>query len=199
MKKNRTPLYGHTSPETAYTVDDYPYGFRLRCKIRYWLEKHPKRGYRLMSQTTNPKREGMWNKPKGSTYTSIAACMYLYEGRVVWDGVSEYSSASDALAFVRDFPLADIAGESFKVGLAGSLWSRVKAKTEQKFASGEAFVTINGVREPLSEKDRERHVDAFVTWSHVADEIERVKVACREHTDCVEHVVLALTCGEASA
>lgn len=31
-------LSGHTSPETAYVVDDYPYGFRLRCKIRYWIE-----------------------------------------------------------------------------------------------------------------------------------------------------------------
>ena len=28
----------HISPETAYVIDDYPYGFRLRCRIRYWLE-----------------------------------------------------------------------------------------------------------------------------------------------------------------
>jgi hypothetical protein len=31
-------LTDHTSPETAYLVEDYPYGFRLRCQIRYWLE-----------------------------------------------------------------------------------------------------------------------------------------------------------------
>jgi hypothetical protein len=31
----KTILPDHTTPETAYVVDDYPYGFTLRCKIRY--------------------------------------------------------------------------------------------------------------------------------------------------------------------
>ena len=31
-------LQGHTTIDTAFVVNDYPYGFRLRCKIRYWLE-----------------------------------------------------------------------------------------------------------------------------------------------------------------
>ena len=26
------------SPETAIIVPDYPYGFRLRCKLRVWVE-----------------------------------------------------------------------------------------------------------------------------------------------------------------
>jgi hypothetical protein len=53
----------HLSPETAYLVSDYPYGFRLRCKIRYWLEHHPKRGTRFVSQTTNPNAAGeVWNR-----------------------------------------------------------------------------------------------------------------------------------------
>ena len=69
----RRILNGHTSPETAYVVQDYPYGYRLRCKIRYWLEtatKGAKAGEtRCMSQTTNPKLTGEhWNTPKGSTY-----------------------------------------------------------------------------------------------------------------------------------
>lgn len=33
-----TILHGHTSHETAYVVDDYPYGRTVRCKIRYWIE-----------------------------------------------------------------------------------------------------------------------------------------------------------------
>src|SRR6516165_4444148 len=61
-------LSGHISPETAYVVEDYPYGLRLRCRIRYWLEHTPKRGFRFWSQTTNPKRGNIWNKPKASTY-----------------------------------------------------------------------------------------------------------------------------------
>ena len=64
-------LHGHTSEETAYLVDDYPYGFRLRCKIRYWIET-TKNGQRFCSQTTNPKRPGtVWNKPKKSTYCAL--------------------------------------------------------------------------------------------------------------------------------
>jgi hypothetical protein len=93
-------LVGHTSPETALTVTDYPYGFKLRCKIRYWLEYKKGRGYRLVSQTTDPKRDApcpeiasgncvdyvdgpckvcggtdrvyFWNKPKFTTYTPLA-------------------------------------------------------------------------------------------------------------------------------
>lgn len=76
-----TILNGHTAPESAYLVDDYPFGFRLRCKIRYWIheaDKGAKKGERrFMSQTTNPKvAETVWNKPKGSTYYSLAV-MYL--------------------------------------------------------------------------------------------------------------------------
>lgn len=84
-------LSGHTSPETAYVVDDYPYGFRLRCKIRYWLEHDLKRGFRFCSQTTNPKVEGeRWNAPKKSTYTMLAIMGLNDEGHVTWTGCSIY-------------------------------------------------------------------------------------------------------------
>jgi hypothetical protein len=93
-------LKGHISPETAYIVDDYPYGFRLRCKIRYWLEHHPKRGFRLWSQTTNPKRDNVWNKAKASTYARFGGCMFLNEeGHVNWAGLTEYSSGQEAKNF----------------------------------------------------------------------------------------------------
>jgi hypothetical protein len=94
-------LTGHISPETAYVVDDYPYGFRLRCKMRYWLEYHPKRGFRLVSQTSNPKRPGLvWNKPKASTYCRFGGCMYLNEANhVAWSGLSEYSDGAEAKAW----------------------------------------------------------------------------------------------------
>lgn len=64
-----TTLTGHTSPDTAYVVDDYPYGFRLRTQIRYWIET-TKNGQRFVSQTMNPKT-GAWNKPKASTYDDV--------------------------------------------------------------------------------------------------------------------------------
>lgn len=96
-----TILAGHVSPDTAYTVDDYPYGFRLRCKIRYWLEFKPKQGFRLVSQTTNPKRGNVWNKPKASTYSAFGGCMYLddSDGHVHWSGLTEYSNGAEAKAW----------------------------------------------------------------------------------------------------
>ena len=79
-------LSGHTSPETAYTVEDYPYGFRLRCKIRYWMETKKGYGQRLVSQTTNPKRPGeVWNKPKAGTYNVIAVMVLDEQEHVTLD------------------------------------------------------------------------------------------------------------------
>jgi hypothetical protein len=93
-------LSGHVSPETAYLVEDYPYGFRLRCQIRYWLEYKPNHGVRFMSQTSNPKKGNIWNKPKGSTYARISACMYLDENdHVQWSGLSEYSDGAESCAW----------------------------------------------------------------------------------------------------
>lgn len=59
-------IFGHTDEDSALVVDDYPYGYRLRTQIRYWIET-TKNGDRFVSQTLNPKT-GRWNKPKKSTY-----------------------------------------------------------------------------------------------------------------------------------
>jgi hypothetical protein len=103
-------LHGHISPETAYVVDDYPYGFRLRCKIRYWLEYAPKRGFRFVSQTTNPKlsdrrfSEEVWNKPKASTYCRFGGAMFLDDkNHCTWSGLSEYSNTAEAVAWQAKF------------------------------------------------------------------------------------------------
>jgi len=98
-------LSGHTSPETAYVVEDYPYGFRLRCKIRYWIEFKAKKGFRFVSQTTNPKRPGeVWNKPKASTYSMFGGAMYLDENEhVQFSGLSEYCSGAEAKEWADKF------------------------------------------------------------------------------------------------
>jgi hypothetical protein len=77
--QTRKYLYNHTSPETAYVVDGYPWGFRLRTQIRYWIEtsKAKNGGQRFCSQTVNPKT-GKWCAPKKSTYFPIMV-MFLDE------------------------------------------------------------------------------------------------------------------------
>lgn len=82
-------IRGHVSPETAYVVEDYPYGRQLRCKIRYWVEtatKGAKKGQqRFMSQTTNPKAGGeVWNKPKGGTYSPLVVMVKDQRGHVYY-------------------------------------------------------------------------------------------------------------------
>jgi len=98
-------LKGHTSMETAYLVDDYPYGFRLRCKIRYWIEYKKGKGFRFWSQTSNPKVVGLvWNKPKAGTYADNAAFMYLdSNGHVQWHALGIYNNAAESREFLDSF------------------------------------------------------------------------------------------------
>jgi hypothetical protein len=131
-------LTGHTSPETAYVVDDYPYGFRLRCKIRYWLEYRPNKGIRFCSQTTNPKKAGeVWNKPKESTYARFGGCMFLDENNhVQWAQLSEYCNAAEARAW----------SDAFRSGVPQEAiesldhWVKLKEAYEARKATGQGLV-----------------------------------------------------------
>lgn len=71
--------------------------------IRYWLEVNSK-GTRFWSQTSNPKKGNVWNKPKASTYC-MAGAMYLDDnGHVQWAGLSAYdlSKSKDFLDTYRE-------------------------------------------------------------------------------------------------
>lgn len=85
-------LANHTTESSAFLVEDYPYGFRLRCKIRFWLEFGGlAKGFRLVSQTTNPKLPyERWNAPKKSTYSMLGVMGLDEQGHVVWEGLSIY-------------------------------------------------------------------------------------------------------------
>jgi hypothetical protein len=122
----------HVSADTAYVVADYPYGFRLRCSIRYWLDIS-KHGVRLMSQTTNPKVPGVrWNKPKASTYQRFAGALYLDSvGHVQWAGLGEYSDAAEAVAY-RDMFRAGVP-QSMLLGL--DAWVAAKVAYEAASAA----------------------------------------------------------------
>lgn len=124
-------LKGHISPETAYVVNDYPYGFKQRCKIRYWIEHDPKKGSRFCSQTTNPKKSmillggqevDVWNKPKKSTYCELAAAMYLDEkGYVNWNGLTQYDRAASCTLWMKRFE------ETLPVSVAERVWDWIMA------------------------------------------------------------------------
>ncbi len=152
-------LKGHTSEETAYLIEDYPYGFKLRCKMKCWLETDAKKGVRFVTQTENPKN-GRWNKPKASTYAKVTGVMYLDEkGHVGWDCITEYTESARALEFVEKYGPTDALRD----------WARLKEVYARKFVSGEAFMTMNGVRIPQSEYDKERQEKEADEWKRVRE------------------------------
>jgi hypothetical protein len=162
---DKQPLYDHTSEATAYFVADYPYGFRERTQIRYWLESKPKKGWRFVSQTVNPKT-GRWNKPKASTYAEWGAAMYLDEdGHVQWNGIGPYSDEQKILAFVSTFPEASMS-ELRKV-------VPMKLRYLSGLMSGKIFMTINNVRQPLSEADVERMRREMDVWEEIGRLVDR--------------------------
>ena len=161
----KQPLYGHTSEATAYLVDDYPYGFRERTQIRYWLEHKPKKGWRFVSQTLNPKTNRL-NKPKASTYMDWGGAMFLDDkGHVHWDGVGPYSDEKKILAFVTTFPDADLR-ELRKVVPA-------KLKFLRGLLSGEVFFTVNKARQPRSPADDERTRRDLEVWEEIGARLDR--------------------------
>lgn len=148
-------LLGHNSPDSAFMVSDYPYG-RDRCRIRFWLESDPKKGFRFCSQTEHPKKL-IWNAPKKSTYSLLAGCMFLdHKGHVVWDGLSEYSSAENVRDFIARFPDADLSRLK--------AWCMQKAVFSSSMASGKVFFTMNGVKQPMSEAEALRHQVEADAW-----------------------------------
>lgn len=101
-----TILKGHVSPETAYVVEDYPYGYKLRCKIRYWIEYKNNFGFRFVSQTTNPRKPGeYWNAPKAETYFKFGMCMFLEAetSHVSYSGLYQYCDGAEAQAWQEKY------------------------------------------------------------------------------------------------
>ena len=56
-------------------VEDYPYGFTMRTTLFDEIEFSPKKGYRHVKTTVNPKT-GKLNKPKKFTYSDLLVRYY---------------------------------------------------------------------------------------------------------------------------
>lgn len=85
-------LKDQPTEDKPYVVENYPYGFRLRTTIRYWVET-TNRGQRFVSQTLNPKTD-QWNKPKKSTYSQILLVGLDEKSHVTYTSNSLYSTES---------------------------------------------------------------------------------------------------------
>ena len=78
------------STSEKVTVNNYPYG-RLQCEATFGVEFDPKKGFRTVFQTVNPKN-GTINKPKKSTFVHGILLMYRNEtnGHIEFEGKRYY-------------------------------------------------------------------------------------------------------------
>lgn len=162
-----TPIY-NTSEANPHIVPDYPYG-RLRCQIRFWVEYSPNKGFRLVSQTQNPKTN-QWNSPKKGTYHRLAGCLYTDDkGHTHMAACSEYSSFTDVLDYLRNFPEDKVSWDILQA------WSLAKVAYYRKLVAEtmRMVITVNGVEQEQSEEQREaetnRNRESLAGWEKVLE------------------------------
>jgi hypothetical protein len=131
-----TTLTGHTDAESAYMVDDYPYGFRLRTQIRYWIET-TKHGQRFVSQTLNPKT-GAWNKPKAGTYDVIKVMVRNEENGHIEHVRLDWNDNEEKIA-------------AFEVEHAAALDDRARSAIKQIRAHNRAMSKLTWTIEPAQD------------------------------------------------
>ena len=81
-----------TNPRMFAEIEDWPIG-RQRCRARFTVETHPKRGQRVSRVTENKTRTG-WNKPKTVTYAARFIIVDGSDGRLYLLSSSRYGSDS---------------------------------------------------------------------------------------------------------
>lgn len=74
MSETDNILRGYTSIERPYTVESYPWGFKLKTSRHYWVESKPKNGDRLCYYTVNPKT----HKKCAPVYDIYHPFVYMY-------------------------------------------------------------------------------------------------------------------------
>lgn len=165
----RTPLYGHTSPETAYFIPDYPGGFRKRLERRDWIEYKKDKGYRWVYQTRE-KGSSRWNNPKASTYSS-AMGLYLDEKGHIQSMTIGYGGPSGYTAFLDLFTRL---GRDQLLGLLGGATAHIAYKKRQvRFnEKGETGMSVNGVPVLAQEGELERNQAELAKWEQVANRVK---------------------------
>lgn len=117
-------LVGYNSFENSFEVDNYPYGFTLRTKIRYWIETKKGKGDRFVSCTLNPKTN-QWNKPKAGVYCTIIQMYIDYSNDYVEHfSHNEHGDIPKSAAFIEflvqnNVQLSELQFNHFKNEIAG--------------------------------------------------------------------------------
>ncbi len=99
MQKNSRGIYiyGIEDEKSAYTVQNYPWGFTTKTLARFWIESANKKrgGQRFVKQTFHPHKE-IWCKPKKSVYYPVMVMFISKEkGHVGFETLSEHGLGCD--------------------------------------------------------------------------------------------------------
>ena len=146
-------LNGHTNEENGLIIENYPYGFRLRTNIKYWIETNKNKGDRFVSQTLNPKTNE-WNKPKKSIYNAVMVMIRKDNGHISYLGLYPTTNKKDIKGFLertKDFDFSKEQINQLNILKAYSkVYENVTFKCEvKKFRHKETGLIVESV--PLME------------------------------------------------
>ena len=82
-------IYKKNSFDNSLEVSNYPWGFKLKTKRKYWIESNKTQGDRLCFCTLNPKTE-KWCAVKKSTYNAVELLYIADNGYIKSDGIYKY-------------------------------------------------------------------------------------------------------------
>ena len=157
-------LYGHTDENTAYVVEDYPYG-RHRTLMRYWLEYKKNKGYRFVSQTLNPTTK-RWNKPHPSTYSDFLLMIRLFSNGHVHSTDPVSSGPLGTIRNIRAYGQSyhsEVWGEINAYLVAGLVYNLKTLKFEKK--TGNSVWSINGVPQKANLSDLGRSYEHVLEYA----------------------------------
>lgn len=141
-----TTLLTHATSEAAAEEDTAGNG-ALR---RTWLEHNPRKGYRLVRQTQDP-RTGRWCVPKRSTYVMAAVLVRNPAGEVDWHTLHRGAAADELADWVQSWPHTATSAAVVAMFIDQLVYLCA-------FSTGQAFFTINGERREDTEADRRRYL-----------------------------------------
>ena len=82
-------IYNKNSFDNSLEVSNYPWGFKLKTKRKYWIESNKTQGDRLCFCTLNPKTK-KWCAVKKSTYNAVELLYIADNGYIKSDGIYKY-------------------------------------------------------------------------------------------------------------
>lgn len=120
------------------SVDNYPYG-RLKCTMFFWVEFNPKKGYRAVTQSINPKNNRL-NKPHAGTYSDLVFMSRNEDNHIKFNSFSfnQNNAVNKLKALLTNRPELTFTAEEHQY-LWGQILGRLRVDTFYATAYGKKY------------------------------------------------------------